>query len=253
MASTPAFADRAIQIRRDRFARTRRADAGRRGAGSRPHRHDRGGGPDHSRRPKSIAPRGIRATPARRRAGRAHPRAEGILGPAAETLGRNPGAAARHRNRRGTGAGDAARGTAPDQPPRIADIGTGSGAILLALLSELPQAHGVGTDISELALQTAHSNAAALGLAGRASFVACDYAAALAGPFDLIVSNPPYIRSADIAGLAREVRDHDPRRGARRRRRRARRLSCADPAGGPAARAKRRAGGRSGARPERRH
>ena len=53
---------------------------------------------------------------------------------------------------------------------------------------------------------------ARLELAERAAFVACDYAAALSGPFDLIVSNPPYIRSADIAGLASEVRDHDPHR-----------------------------------------
>ena len=53
------------------------------------------------------------------------------------------------------------------------------------------------------------------------SFIACDYAAALSGAFDLIVSNPPYIRSADIAGLAAEVRDHDPHARARRRRRRA--------------------------------
>lgn len=98
----------------------------------------------------------------------------------------------------------------PDRSRRIADIGTGSGAILLALLSELPDAYGVGTDISEHALRTAHSNAVDLGLAGRAGFVACDYAAALAGPFDLIVSNPPYIRSAEIAGLPTEVRDHDP-------------------------------------------
>jgi release factor glutamine methyltransferase len=75
----------------------------------------------------------------------------------------------------------------------------------------LPDAYGVGTDISEDALQTAHSNAVDLGLAARAGFVACDYAAALSGPFDLIVSNPPYIRSAEIAGLATEVRDHDPR------------------------------------------
>ena len=103
--------------------------------------------------------------------------------------------------------------TAPraDRRWRIADIGTGSGAILLALLSELADAYGVGTDISEEALQTAHGNAVDLGLAGRAGFVACDYAAALSGPFDLIVSNPPYIRSAQIAGLATEVRDHDPR------------------------------------------
>jgi release factor glutamine methyltransferase len=96
------------------------------------------------------------------------------------------------------------------RPQRIADLGTGSGAILLALLSEWPDAHGVGTDISVAALQTARNNAARLGFAPRAGFVACDYAAALADSFDLIVSNPPYIRSAEIAGLATEVRDHDP-------------------------------------------
>ena len=100
---------------------------------------------------------------------------------------------------------------APHGKPRIADIGTGSGAILLALLHEIPDAFGAGTDISLAALRTARGNAVSLGLAGRASFVACHYAAALAGPFDLIVSNPPYIRSADIAGLSREVRDYDPR------------------------------------------
>ena len=98
----------------------------------------------------------------------------------------------------------------PDRRLRIADLGTGSGAILLALLSELPEAYGVGTDISEAALRTASTNAVDLGLDRRAAFVACDYAAALSGPFDLIVSNPPYIRSAEIAGLATEVRDHDP-------------------------------------------
>jgi len=100
----------------------------------------------------------------------------------------------------------------PDSCLRIADLGTGSGAILLALLSELPRAYGIGTDISCDALQTAHSNAVDVGLAGRAAFVACDYAAALSGPFDLIVSNPPYVRSGDIADLAAEVRDHDPHR-----------------------------------------
>lgn len=98
----------------------------------------------------------------------------------------------------------------PGRRPRIADIGTGSGAILLALLSELPEASGFGTDISAAALRTASGNAADLGLADRAAFVVCDYAAALSGPFDLVVSNPPYIRSADIAGLAIEVRNHDP-------------------------------------------
>ena len=95
---------------------------------------------------------------------------------------------------------------------RIADIGTGSGAILLALLHELPEAFGVGTDVSIAALRTARRNAADLQLAARAAFVGCDYAAALSGPFDLIVSNPPYVRSKDIADLASEVRDHDPHR-----------------------------------------
>jgi release factor glutamine methyltransferase len=99
-----------------------------------------------------------------------------------------------------------------DSPLRIADLGTGSGAILLALLSELPDAFGVGTDISVPALRTARGNARQLGFAARAAFVACDYAAALSGPFDLIVSNPPYIRSAQIASLDAEVRDHDPHR-----------------------------------------
>ena len=95
-------------------------------------------------------------------------------------------------------------------PPRIADIGTGSGAILLALLHEIPGAFGVGTDLSLSALKTARDNAAALGLADRAGFVACSYAAALRGPFDLIVSNPPYIPSAEIPKLSIEVREHDP-------------------------------------------
>jgi len=94
--------------------------------------------------------------------------------------------------------------------PRIADIGTGSGAILLALLHEIPEAFGVGTDLSLTALRTARSNAATLGLADRAAFVACSYASALHGPFDLIVSNPPYIPAGEIPKLSIEVREHDP-------------------------------------------
>ncbi|MCA1454758.1 peptide chain release factor N(5)-glutamine methyltransferase [Bradyrhizobium sp. BRP22] len=96
------------------------------------------------------------------------------------------------------------------KPLRIADLGTGTGAILLALLSELPSATGIGTDISTDALQTARDNALALGLGERATFIACDYASGLTDRFDLIVSNPPYIPSADIADLAIEVREHDP-------------------------------------------
>jgi release factor glutamine methyltransferase len=92
---------------------------------------------------------------------------------------------------------------------RIADLGTGSGAILLALLSELPGAIGVGTDTSLGALRVARDNAERLKLA-RALFVVCDMATALAGPFDLIVCNPPYIPSGDIAALVPEVRDFDP-------------------------------------------
>ncbi len=96
------------------------------------------------------------------------------------------------------------------RPLRIADLGTGCGAILLALLSELPNAFGLGTDANTAALSVARDNARRLGLA-RALFVACDTAAALRAPFDIIVSNPPYIASADIAALAPEVRDFEPR------------------------------------------
>jgi release factor glutamine methyltransferase len=98
------------------------------------------------------------------------------------------------------------------RPLCIADLGTGSGAILLALLSELPAAFGIGTDISESALACARANAAALALAGRAAFVACDYGAAIAGPIDVLVSNPPYIARAEIAALQPEVKAYDPRR-----------------------------------------
>jgi release factor glutamine methyltransferase len=94
---------------------------------------------------------------------------------------------------------------------RIADLGTGSGALLIALLSELPNATGIGTDLSREALAVARANAARNAVLARAQFVACDYGAALRGGFDLVVCNPPYVRSGDIAALAAEVR-HDPRR-----------------------------------------
>jgi release factor glutamine methyltransferase len=92
---------------------------------------------------------------------------------------------------------------------RIADLGTGSGALILALLSELPNAFGVATDTSTKALVVARDNARRLALT-RARFVACDMAAALGGRFDAIVSNPPYIASGDISALAPDVRDFDP-------------------------------------------
>lgn len=98
-----------------------------------------------------------------------------------------------------------------DKPIRILDIGTGTGCLLLTLLAELPRATGLGTDISAEALSTAAKNAEALGLSGRAAFELHDVLDGVAGPFDLVVSNPPYIPSGEIAGLEREVRDYDPR------------------------------------------
>jgi release factor glutamine methyltransferase len=94
---------------------------------------------------------------------------------------------------------------------RIVDLGVGSGALLLALLSELPDATGIGTDRSLAALDTARRNGARLALAERARFVACDYGTALAGGYDLVVSNPPYIPTNHIATLAPEVREFEPR------------------------------------------
>jgi release factor glutamine methyltransferase len=93
---------------------------------------------------------------------------------------------------------------------RIADLGTGSGALLLALLSELPNASGVGTDTSVDALMMARTNAQRLGIT-RAAFVAGDMARPLGAPLDLIVSNPPYIASGEFVALAPEVRAFDPR------------------------------------------
>jgi release factor glutamine methyltransferase len=97
-----------------------------------------------------------------------------------------------------------------NRPLRIADLGTGSGALLLALLHELPAAWAIGTDVSLGALAVAAHNADRLDLPARARFVACDFGTALVGGFDLVVSNPPYIASAELATLAPEVRDHDP-------------------------------------------
>ncbi|AWN52002.1 peptide chain release factor N(5)-glutamine methyltransferase [Methylobacterium sp. 17Sr1-1] len=98
-----------------------------------------------------------------------------------------------------------------DGPHRIVDLGTGTGCILVALLTEWPRAIGLGIDRSVGALRTARANAARNGVAERAAFAAGDWAAALEGPFDLVVANPPYIASDVIAGLSGEVRDHDPR------------------------------------------
>jgi release factor glutamine methyltransferase len=93
---------------------------------------------------------------------------------------------------------------------RILDIGTGSGALLLALLHELPHATGIGTDVSEAALQVAQTNAAKFGFGTRCNFVACDMASHIQGSFDLVISNPPYVVHDEIATLAPEVREYDP-------------------------------------------
>jgi release factor glutamine methyltransferase len=94
---------------------------------------------------------------------------------------------------------------------RMLDLGTGSGAILLALLAECPSAFGVGVDRSEAALAVAAANTAAAGLAARTGFVRGDWAEAVAGCFDIVVSNPPYIARETIATLAPEVAAHEPR------------------------------------------
>ncbi len=96
------------------------------------------------------------------------------------------------------------------KPIRVLDVGTGSGCLLVTLLAELPLATGLGTDISPEALLVAEGNAARHGVAARARFAARRSLSGIDGTFDLLVSNPPYIRTADIAGLAPEVRDHDP-------------------------------------------
>lgn len=102
-----------------------------------------------------------------------------------------------------------------NHPLRIVDIGTGSGCLLLALLSEYPRAQGVGVDISQGALEVARRNAGRLGFSGRARFMACDvrdtgWTAQLGGPFDIVISNPPYIENDAIADLDPEVALFDP-------------------------------------------
>jgi len=95
-------------------------------------------------------------------------------------------------------------------PLLMADFGTGSGCLLVALLHELPQATGLGVDLSFGALETARRNAWANGVGGRSLFALSRWADGISGRFDLIVSNPPYIASPVIATLDREVREYDP-------------------------------------------
>jgi release factor glutamine methyltransferase len=96
-------------------------------------------------------------------------------------------------------------------PLRMVDFGTGSGCILVALLHELPNATGLGVDLSFGALVTARANADDNRVGDRCHFVQSRWADAVSGPFDLIVSNPPYIASGVIPTLDEEVREHDPR------------------------------------------
>lgn len=96
-------------------------------------------------------------------------------------------------------------------PLSMLDMGTGSGCLLLAALSEYPQAWGVGGDINPQAASLAQHNAVRCGMVGRASFFAGRWDDALLGQrFDVVLSNPPYIPTADLAGLMPEVREHEP-------------------------------------------
>ncbi|SDZ80468.1 peptide chain release factor N(5)-glutamine methyltransferase [Rubrimonas cliftonensis] len=93
---------------------------------------------------------------------------------------------------------------------RVLDLGVGSGAILLTLLAEWPQAAGVGVDASPAALAVARRNSERLGVSARAAMLEGDWLAGLSGRFDLIVSNPPYLRSEQVAAAAPEL-SHEPR------------------------------------------
>ena len=100
----------------------------------------------------------------------------------------------------------------PEQAFGVLDLGVGSGAIVLSILAERPRAKGLGVDVSEDALAVARDNAAQLGLAPRLALLRGDWTAGLDdASFDLVVSNPPYIATAEIETLAPEVREHDPR------------------------------------------
>lgn len=107
-----------------------------------------------------------------------------------------------------------ARSGAPERALRVLDLGTGTGAILLAILSERPHATGIGIDRDQAACSLARANAARHGLGDRAAFVCGDWANALGGTsrFDLVVSNPPYVERDAIATLAPEIVRHEPRR-----------------------------------------
>lgn len=104
-----------------------------------------------------------------------------------------------------------ARVSARAAPLRLLDLGTGTGCLLLALLTELPRARGVGIDLAPAAVAVAAENAARLGLARRARFQIGDWDHGLAGRFDIVISNPPYVPRDAIDGLEPEVCRYDPR------------------------------------------
>jgi release factor glutamine methyltransferase len=96
------------------------------------------------------------------------------------------------------------------RPVRVLDIGTGTGVVIITLLAEVSSATGVATDVSQDALKVCRGNAVALGVDDRLETVCTNWAGGVTGKFDLVVSNPPYIASHEIAGLAAGVRDYDP-------------------------------------------
>ncbi|MDO9383720.1 MAG: peptide chain release factor N(5)-glutamine methyltransferase [Hyphomicrobiaceae bacterium] len=98
-----------------------------------------------------------------------------------------------------------------DRPLRLLDIGTGSGCLAVTLLCELPNALALATDVSAEALAAAEDNAEANGVAGRISFAQRNTLQDVAGPFDILISNPPYIPAGEISALQAEVKDYDPR------------------------------------------
>lgn len=98
-----------------------------------------------------------------------------------------------------------------DAPLRVLDLGTGSGCLLLAFLSERPNASGVGADLSQATLRLAARNARDLSLETRVSFVQSHWTSAISGTFDVVFANPPYVPTSAFAGLAAEVAQYEPR------------------------------------------